>query len=158
MHGRFFQTRLKSRIADALGVQDNVTRQPRHRNIQSGQEMIVSVGNGLTMMRWGMMPVGPINARGRLEMETIIKARSETVFNKCAFESVGCAVIPVDDWYEWTGEKRRKTSRCIASKDGSPAWPFLLDVNGGRAVNFRPALPKQQPNRIALCGSVTQNR
>ena len=105
MHGRFFQTRLKSRIADALGVQDNVPRQPRRRNIQSGQEMIVSVGNGLTMMRWGMMPDGPINARGRLEMETIIKARSETVFNKCAFESVGCAVIPVDDWYEWTPGK-----------------------------------------------------
>ena len=54
-------------------------------------------------------------------METIINARSETVFDKSAFEGVGRAVIPVDGWYEWTGEKRRKTAwRIFSGKDGSP--------------------------------------
>ncbi len=42
-------------------------------------------------------------------METIINARSETVFDKSAFDGVGRAVVIVDGWYEWTGEKRRKT-------------------------------------------------
>ncbi|MEO0504197.1 MAG: SOS response-associated peptidase family protein, partial [Pseudomonadota bacterium] len=72
----------------------------------------------LRRMRWGIVPVGRVNARGRPVMEQIINARSETVFDKTAFDGVGRAVIPVNGWYEWTGEKRRKTAWRIGPRDG----------------------------------------
>jgi putative SOS response-associated peptidase YedK len=54
-------------------------------------------------------------------METIVNARSETVFDKSAFEGVGRAVVPVSGWYEWTGEARRKTAWAISGDA-----PFLF--------------------------------
>ncbi len=122
MPGRFFLTRPFDKIAEALNVTGDVDVQPPRRNIQPGQEMIVLTEAGLKPMRWGMIPVGRVNARGRPVMETIINARSETVFDKSAFEGVGRAVVPVDGWYEWTGEKRRKTAWRIASADGEPLY------------------------------------
>ena len=96
MPGRFFLTRPLSEIAQALNVPDEVAAQKPRRNIQPGQEVIVLTPDGLKPMRWGMIPVGRVNARGRPVMETIINARSETVFDKTAFEGVGRAVVPVD--------------------------------------------------------------
>lgn len=122
MPGRFFLTRPISGIAEDLGVADDLPPQHPRRNIQPGQEVVVLTTDGLSLMRWGMIPVGRVNARGRPVMETIINARSETVFDKSAFDGVGRAVIPVDGWYEWTGEKRRKTAWRIAAKDGSPLF------------------------------------
>ena len=122
MPGRFFLTRPISEIAAALDVPNSIAEQPPRRNIQPGQEVIVLTASGLTPMRWGMIPVGRVNARGRPVMETIINARSETVFDKTAFQGVGRAVVPVDGWYEWTGEKRRKTAWRIASADGAPLF------------------------------------
>ncbi|WP_170606112.1 SOS response-associated peptidase [Ruegeria arenilitoris] len=119
MPGRLFLTRPVSEIADALSTQNTMSTQPPRRNIQPGQEVIVFNGDNLVLMRWGMIPVGRVNARGRPVMETIINARSETVFDKSAFSDVGRAVIPVDGWYEWTGEKRRKTAWRISSVDGA---------------------------------------
>ncbi len=87
-------------------------------NIAPGQEIIVLEKGRLTRMRWGIVPVGRVNARGRPVMETIVNARSETVFAKSAFEGVRRCVVPVDGWYEWTGEKRKKTAWRIAPKDG----------------------------------------
>ncbi len=120
MPGRFFLTRPISEIARLLNVKDSLGPQPARRNIQPGQEVVVLTGDGLKAMRWGIIPVGRVNARGRPVMETIVNARSETVFDKSAFEGVGRAIIPVDGWYEWTGEKRRKTACRIAAKDGAP--------------------------------------
>lgn len=122
MPGRFFLTRPMSEVAQILGISQDVAAQPPRRNIQPGQEVVVLRKNGLVPMRWGMIPVGRVNARGRPVMETIINARSETVFDKTAFEGVGRAVVPVDGWYEWTGEKRRKTAWRIASADGAPLF------------------------------------
>lgn len=122
MPGRFFLTRPMSEIAQALNVRCDVDLQPLRKNIQPGQELIVLTAHGLTPMRWGMIPVGRVNARGRPVMETIINARSETVFDKTAFDGVGRAVVPVDGWYEWTGEKRRKTAWRITSANGSPLF------------------------------------
>lgn len=122
MPGRFFLTRPMSDITQALGVSNGVAAQPPRKNIQPGQDMIVLTQSGLAQMRWGIIPVGRVNARGRPVMETIINARSETVFDKSAFEGVGRAVVPVDGWYEWTGEKRRKTAWRIASADGAPLF------------------------------------
>lgn len=72
----------------------------------------------LSRMRWGMIPVGRVNARGRPVMETIVNARSETVFEKTAFAGVGRAVVPADGWYEWTGKTRRKQPWRIRARDG----------------------------------------
>ncbi|WP_298935247.1 SOS response-associated peptidase [uncultured Ruegeria sp.] len=122
MPGRFFLIRPMTEIATVLGVSNTAPGQSARNNIQPGQEMVVLTTRGLVSMRWGMIPVGRVNARGRPVMETIINARSETVFDKAAFEGVGRAVVPVDGWYEWTGEKRRKTAWRIASKDGAPLF------------------------------------
>ncbi|MFL4468900.1 SOS response-associated peptidase [Tateyamaria armeniaca] len=118
MPGRFFLTDPMAAVADALNVEVGVVgNEPARRNIAPGQEIVVFDG-ALSRMRWGIVPVGRVNARGRPVMEQIINARSETVFDKSAFEGVGRAVIPVNGWYEWTGEKRRKTAWRIAPKGG----------------------------------------
>lgn len=70
-------------------------------------------------MRWGLVPVGRVNARGRPVMEQIINARSETVFDKSAFDGVGRCVVPASHWYEWTGKVRNKTAWRIANRDGA---------------------------------------
>lgn len=120
MPGRFFLTRPFFQISEFLGLESVWPDEQPRQNIQPGQEVIVLTAEGAGPMRWGMIPVGRVNARGRPVMETIINARSETVFDKSAFKGVGRAVVPVDGWYEWTGEKRRKTAWRIESADGTP--------------------------------------
>lgn len=118
MPGRFFLESPMLDVSSALGVSAGaVGSEPARRNIAPGQDIVVYDG-ALRHMRWGIVPVGRVNARGRPVMEQIINARSETVFDKSAFEGVARAVIPVDGWYEWTGEKRRKTAWRIAHKKG----------------------------------------
>ncbi len=120
MPGRLFLTRPISQIAEVLNVSSGGLDEPPRQNIQPGQDVVVLTSDGLSKMRWGIIPVGRVNARGRPVMETIINARSETVFDKSAFEGVSRAVVPVDGWYEWTGEKRRKTAWRISSIDATP--------------------------------------
>lgn len=118
MPGRFFLESQMSDVSAALGVDaGTLGNEPARRNIAPGQNIVVYDGT-LRQMRWGIVPVGRVNARGRPMMEQIINARSETVFDKSAFDGVGRAVIPVNGWYEWTGEKRRKTAWRIAPKEG----------------------------------------
>ncbi|WP_372574944.1 SOS response-associated peptidase [Ruegeria jejuensis] len=118
MPGRFFLTTPVARVARVLGVPDPSAAEGARRNIQPGQEVWVLTLDGLQRMRWGIIPVGRVNARGRPVMETIINARSETVFDKSAFEGVRRVVIPVDGWYEWTGKTRRKTAWRLSARDG----------------------------------------
>lgn len=120
MPGRLFQTAPLSEVAGVLGVQTSLQEPPR-ANIAPGQEVVVFDGT-FRRMRWGIVPVGRVNARGRPVMEQIINARSETVFDKSAFAGVARAVIPVQGWYEWTGERRRKTAWTIRDK----TRPFLF--------------------------------
>lgn len=140
MPGRLFQTCPLAEVArwcgaDAAGLDDA----PR-ANIAPGEEIIVLGGDRrFARMRWGIIPVGRVNARGRPVLETIINARSETVFEKSAFEGVGRAVVPVEGWYEWTGEKRRKTAWRIRPADGGfLAFAAITDrwaAPGGRVVD-----------------------
>lgn len=119
MPGRVFQTLPPNRLAAALGVDGTaVADEPERRNIAPGQKVVALTAQGLQRMRWGMIPVGRVNARGCPVMETIINARSETVFDKSAFDGVTRAVLPVEGWYEWTGTKRRKTAWRITPKAG----------------------------------------
>lgn len=117
MPGRFFLTAPMSELAGALGQNaDPVADEPARRNVAPGQEIVVLSPEGLRRMRWGIIPVGRVNARGRPVMETIVNARSETVFDKSAFTGTGRAVVPMNGWYEWTRETRRKTAWQIAPK------------------------------------------
>ena len=120
MPGRFFLTTPPDEIAallgtDAAGFDD----EPPRRNVAPGQEIVICPPDRrLTRMRWGMIPVGRVNARGRPVMETIVNARSETVFSKTAFKGVRRCIAPADGWYEWTGERRHKTAWRIRPRDG----------------------------------------
>ena len=107
MPGRFFLT-------DPIGGLDD----PPRLNVSPGQDVVTLTSDGAQHMRWGIIPVGRVNARGRPVMETIINARSETVFDKSAFADVKRAIVPANGWYEWTGEKRRKQPWRIMRKDG----------------------------------------
>ena len=137
MPGRFFLTRPMGEMASALGI-GPLPDQPPRQNISPGEEILALTSSGPSLMRWGMIPSGRVNARGRPVMETIINARSETVFDKTAFEGVGRAVVPVDGLYEWTGEARRKTAWAIRAKDGAPLlFAAITDTwraPGGREV------------------------
>ena len=138
MPGRLFLTRPMAAVARALGATFDLTESPR-RNISPGEEVVVCTAERrLEHMRWGMIPVGRVNARGRPVMETITNARSETVFDKSAFEGVGRAVIPADGWYEWTGKARRKQPWRINPRDGSllffAAIADVWNAPGGIAV------------------------
>ncbi len=119
MPGRFFLTRPINELAAALGAEAQaVEDEPARVNIAAGLGVVVFDRGVLKRMRWGILPVARVNARGRPVMETIVNARSETVFQKSAFEGVRRCVVPVDGWYEWTGEKRKKTAWRISRKDG----------------------------------------
>ncbi len=119
MPGRYFLTRPIADVAAELGASlEGLEEEPARINVAPGEQVVVLQDGTLKHMRWGILPVARKNARGRPVMETIINARSETVFDKSAFEGVGRAVVPADGWYEWTGEKRKKTVWRIAPKDG----------------------------------------
>lgn len=106
-----------------------VAAPPARLNIKPGEMVWTLTEDGPREMRWGMIPVGRVNARGRPVMETIINARSETVFDKSAYEGVKRAVVPADGWYEWTGEKQRKQPWRISRKDGALLWfAAIFDV------------------------------
>ncbi|MEM7718331.1 MAG: SOS response-associated peptidase [Pseudomonadota bacterium] len=118
MPGRLFLETDLAHVALAVGATDWPKDECPRRNIAPGQDIIVLQNGVLARMRWGMIPVGRVNARGRPVMETIINARSETVFDKSAFEGVSRAVVPADGWYEWTGKARRKQPWRLRDKAG----------------------------------------
>ncbi|CUJ00390.1 SOS response-associated peptidase [Cognatishimia activa] len=149
MPGRFFLTTPLADIAKFAGRADEALPEAKpRRNIQPGQDVIALTTDGFEPMRWGIIPVGRVNARGRPVMETIINARSETVFDKAAFDGVGRAVVIVDGWYEWTGEKRRKTAWRIHG-NAPLIFAAITDVwkaPGGRDVK-QVAMVTCEPNK-----------
>lgn len=108
MPGRLYLIHNQKDLGALAGAPCPFEALPR-RNIKPGETLLVLTKGGWSEMRWGIIPVGRINARGRPVMETIINARSETVFDKSAFQGTGRAVVFASGWYEWTGEKRKKT-------------------------------------------------
>ncbi|MEQ9039177.1 MAG: SOS response-associated peptidase [Silicimonas sp.] len=139
MPGRFFLETPLDEVARWMEADAGELNETPRRNISPGEEIVVCPpSRELTRMRWGMIPVGRVNARGRPVMETIVNARSETVFDKSAFAGVGRAIVPCDGWYEWTGEKRRKQPWRIRPADGGlMAFAAITDdwkAPGGRIV------------------------
>lgn len=133
MPGRFFLTRGIDAVAAHLEADANDLREPPRENVAPGQEIVVCPPDSVLLrMRWGIIPVGRVNARGRPVMETVINARSETVFAKSAFDGVRRCLVATDGWYEWTGEKRRKTAWRITRVTGElVVFAAIYDVWNG---------------------------
>jgi putative SOS response-associated peptidase YedK len=129
MPGRLILTTPLDALCSRFGASTTLAPQSPRRNVQPGQQIVVlTPERRLEAMRWGIVPVGRVNARGRPVMEVIVNARSETVFEKSAFAGTGRAVVPADGWYEWTGEKRKKTAWRITSADGAAlAFAAIID-------------------------------
>jgi putative SOS response-associated peptidase YedK len=125
-------------VAAWFGWTGAVPEDAPRRNIAPGQEVLVFGAEGPGRARWGMIPVGRVNARGRPVMETIVNARSETVFDKSAYRGTGRAVVPADGWYEWTGTRGRKAVWEISRADGGlMGFAAITDdwvAPGGRIV------------------------
>lgn len=124
MPGRLFlETSVADLAAQVGAASDPAEEEGPRLNIAPGQDVrVVTPDRRLVPMRWGLIPMGRKNARGRPVMETIVNARSETVFDKSAFADVARGVVPADGWYEWTGQKGRKTAWRIARRDGAPLY------------------------------------
>ena len=132
MPGRLFLTATQAEVS-AFARADLPPLTPRV-NIAPGEDVLTLTSDGVAMMRWGLIPVGRKNARGRPVMETIINARSETVFDKSAFEGVRRAIVPANGWYEWTGETRKKTTWRLRPKSGEViGFAAIYDVWNGPA-------------------------
>ena len=124
MPGRLFLTQDAGSIAAHFQVSVPDFYDPPRLNIAPGQEIIVlRKDRQLCRMRWGLIPVGRVNTRGRPILETIVNARSESVFEKSAFQGVRRCIVPAGGWYEWTGSPRKKTAWRI-----SPRVGWLCDV------------------------------
>ncbi|MGR3515420.1 MAG: SOS response-associated peptidase [Paracoccaceae bacterium] len=138
MPGRLFLTTPLGDVASQLGFGTDIDEPGPRLNIAPGQNVVVAQNGALVPMRWGVIPVGRVNARGRPVMETIINARSETVFDKSAFKGVQRAVVPADGWYEWTGQTRRKQPWRLRDAAGNllffAAITDVWEAPGGRSV------------------------
>ncbi len=125
MPGRYFLTNPLADVADEFNAALEA-RDPGPRLDAAPGEMVAAIVGGprrMVEMRWGMIPLGRVNARKRPVMETIINARSETLFTKTAYTGVKRAILPVNGWYEWTGKTRRKT-RWEVSAPKAPILAF----------------------------------
>ncbi|WP_373355892.1 SOS response-associated peptidase [Pseudoroseicyclus sp. CXY001] len=147
MPGRLILTHDGAALSAALGV--TVEASPRD-NIAPGEEILALLPDGPARARWGIVPVGRVNARGRPVMERIVNARSETVFDKSAYAGTGRAVIPVSGWYEWTGKTRTKEVWRITRADGAPLlFAAISDVwqapGGASLLQVAPVTCKPNP-------------
>ncbi len=129
MPGRFFLTEPLEAVAAFLGIESDGTNEPPRLNVAPGGEVLCLAGGRLERMRWGLIPQGRTNARGRPVLEVMVNARSETVFEKSAFDGVKRCIVPVNGWYEWTGETRRKTAWAIRPEGGGLlAFAGIYDI------------------------------
>lgn len=117
MPGRLFLNSTSVEIAEEIGVSASFPDGFQGGDIAPG-DAILTLAPDPKMMRWGILPVGRVNARGRPVMETLINVRSETLFEKSAFEGFRFCVVPANGWFEWTGKARRKTRWRLSAKDG----------------------------------------
>jgi len=139
MPGRLFLDTDTATLAHALSATPPALHQIPRANMAPGQQIVVlTADRHLAQMRWGIVPVGRVNARGRPVLDVIVNARSETVFAKSAFIGTARAIVPAHGWYEWTGEKRHKTAWRIRRPDhGLIAFAAITDLwtaPGGQAL------------------------
>ncbi|MEO1001360.1 MAG: SOS response-associated peptidase [Pseudomonadota bacterium] len=130
MPGRVFLSHPLADLAAWLGASAAAEDPGPRADAAPGESFWLAVaGREMRAMRWGMIPMGRKNARGRPVLETVVNARAETVLEKSAFAGTGHAILPVSGWYEWTGKRGRKTRWRIARPGGAPlAFAAIYDV------------------------------
>ncbi|MEL6795026.1 MAG: SOS response-associated peptidase family protein, partial [Pseudomonadota bacterium] len=96
MPGRFFLTTPLAEVAAAFDASLEAEDPGARLDAAPGEAVCALIGGPRRMfaMRWGMIPMGRKNARGRPVMETLVNARSETLFEKSAYEGVRRAILP----------------------------------------------------------------
>lgn len=151
MPGRFFLTTPPEVAGAALGIDLTGIEDLPRRNVSPGEDIVAFTQHRTARpMRWGLIPQGRLNARGRPVLETLINARGETLFQKSAFEGLRRAIVPADGWYEWTGKTRYKTAWRLRRADGTPiAFAAVWDIwtaPGGREI-AQAATVTTKPNR-----------
>lgn len=140
MPGRLFLDAAPAAAARAAGQRPapGMEEAAARADAAPGESFWLLTAAGFREMRWGLIPPGRKNARGRPVMETLVNARSETLFEKTAFEGLRRAALPVSGWYEWTGPPRRKTRWAIRDREAPWLWfAAVWDVwaaPGGREV------------------------
>ncbi len=134
MPGRLILVRPSAEVAAWFGWRGDGPDLTPRRNIAPGQDVLAWGAEGPAFARWGMIPVGRVNARGRPVMETIVNARSETVFDKSAYRGTGRAVVPADGGMSGL-------ARPGARWPGRLPWPTagLWDLLQSRTIGLRPA-------------------
>jgi putative SOS response-associated peptidase YedK len=132
MPGRFFLTETTAAIAAEFGADAGDVDDRGVRLDAAPGETVTAVlggeGRRLVEMRWGMIPMGRRNARGRPVLEMIVNARGETLFAKSAFAGLRRCILPVSGWYEWTGTARRKIRWSISGQTGLLAFAATWDA------------------------------
>jgi len=121
--GRHFLTAAVGEVAEHFAAAGEVEAVRPEFAAGEGVPAIVAEEGArrLRAMRWGLIPMRRTDARGRPVLETIVNARSETLFAKSAFAGLGRCLVPASGWFEWTGERRRRVHWAIRS----PAEPIL---------------------------------
>lgn len=121
MCGRFTLTASGDEVAEAFGLSEPLTLQPRY-NIAPSQDVAVVVAGadgrrGLGFRRWGLVPAG--GAGGR----PLINARAETAWNRPLFREAFArrrCLVPADGFFEWAvvAETRRKQPYHLTLPEG----------------------------------------
>ena len=132
MPGRIFLAATLGELAEAFaadaGLATGFVPPPE---AAAGDRLLAVVANPrrILSVRWGLIPMGRTNARGRPVMDTFVNARSEALFAKSAFANLRRALLPVSGWYEWTGERQNKTRWALRAPDRAViAFAAVWDV------------------------------
>jgi putative SOS response-associated peptidase YedK len=110
--GRLLLTATVAELAGHFGAQASGVAEAARPDAAPGALLAAVVSEGgrrLVAMRWGLIPMGRTNARGRPVLDTIVNARAETLFAKAAYAGLRRCILPVGGWVEWTGPPRRRT-------------------------------------------------
>jgi putative SOS response-associated peptidase YedK len=110
--GRLLLTATVAELAGRFGAQASGVAEAARPDAAPGALLAAVISEGgrrLVAMRWGLIPMGRTNARGRPVLDTIVNARSETLFAKAAYAGLRRCILPVGGWVEWTGPPRRRT-------------------------------------------------
>ena len=128
MPGRVFLTATAAELAAHFDAAAGDAPDPGPRpEIGPGDTVLAVVaGRRLAAMRWGLIPMGRTNARGRPVLETLVNARAETLFAKSAFAAV---------WDMWQAPGGAEVASlalvtCAPSADVAPVhdrMPAILD-------------------------------
>lgn len=134
MCGRFVLTTPVSALKELFRFPESPNLGPRW-NVAPTQDIAAvrreEDGNHLALLRWGLVPHWADDPAVGARM---INARAETLADKPAFRSAfrhRRCLIPIDAFYEWTAEGRRKQPYAIRRRDRAPlalaglweSWP-----------------------------------